>query len=101
MGLFGDRPAVLVILAVAVLGLLWVALYAALRHSAIAQIGFGFIAGGALGNVIDRLVHGYVVDFISVPHFYIFNLADAAIAVGLTFVAFPSLAGRRASKRAR
>lgn len=57
---------------------------------------FGLIIGGALGNLIDRVRHsGYVVDFISfnIPqigfHFAIFNLADAAISVGvfLLFVA--------------
>ena len=44
------------------------------------------ILGGALGNVIDRLLHGYVVDFIQVHHagwyFPAFNVADSAITVG-------------------
>jgi signal peptidase II len=44
------------------------------------------ILGGALGNVIDRLLHGYVVDFIQVHHsgwyFPSFNVADSAISVG-------------------
>jgi signal peptidase II len=44
------------------------------------------ILGGAIGNVIDRLVHGYVVDFLDfhwrVMHFPAFNVADSAITVG-------------------
>jgi signal peptidase II len=44
------------------------------------------ILGGALGNVIDRLLHGYVVDFLQVHHagwyFPAFNLADSAITLG-------------------
>jgi signal peptidase II len=44
------------------------------------------IMGGAIGNVIDRLLHGYVVDFIQVHyggwHFPAFNLADSAITLG-------------------
>jgi signal peptidase II len=44
------------------------------------------ILGGALGNVIDRLLHGYVVDFLDFHyagwHFPAFNIADAAITVG-------------------
>lgn len=44
------------------------------------------ILGGAVGNVIDRLVHGYVVDFLDfhwrTMHFPAFNVADAAISVG-------------------
>lgn len=44
------------------------------------------ILGGAVGNVVDRMMHGYVVDFLDVHargwHFPAFNLADAAITVG-------------------
>ena len=44
------------------------------------------ILGGAVGNVVDRLVHGYVVDFLdfhwAASHFPAFNVADAAITVG-------------------
>ncbi|WP_298402931.1 signal peptidase II [uncultured Chloroflexus sp.] len=46
------------------------------------QIAMGLILGGALGNVIDRIRLGYVVDFIQVGWFPIFNLADSAITVG-------------------
>jgi signal peptidase II len=91
MGLFGDRPALLVALALAVLVALFALLRGTLRASSVAQVGFGLVAGGALGNVIDRVVHGYVIDFVSVPHFFIFNVADVAIAVGLALVASPSL----------
>ena len=38
---------------------------------------------GALGNMIDRLRVGYVIDFISVGKFYIFNIADSAITIGV------------------
>ncbi len=44
------------------------------------------ILGGAIGNVVDRMMHGYVVDFLDVHargwHFPAFNLADSAITVG-------------------
>lgn len=50
------------------------------------SFALSLILGGALGNVIDRLVHGYVVDFIQVHHarwyFPAFNLADSAITLG-------------------
>jgi len=77
-----------------------VVLYLYLRTLNTANLGykliFGLIIGGAVGNLIDRARHsGYVVDFISfrIPqigfNFAIFNLADAAISVGvfLLFVA--------------
>ncbi|OAA30897.1 hypothetical protein AT15_09445 [Kosmotoga arenicorallina S304] len=43
---------------------------------------FGIILGGALGNLIDRLRLGYVVDFIELPYWPIFNVADSCIVVG-------------------
>jgi len=61
---------------------------------------FGLIIGGALSNLIDRVRHGgYVVDFISfnIPqfnfHFAIFNLADAAISVGVILLFITLLFG--------
>ena len=50
------------------------------------SLALSLILGGALGNVIDRLLHGYVVDFIQVHYggwyFPSFNVADSAITVG-------------------
>ena len=50
-------------------------------------ISITLILGGALGNLIDRLLHGYVVDFLDVYygsyHWPIFNIADSAITVGV------------------
>lgn len=51
------------------------------------RFGFGLIMAGAVGNVYDRLVKGYVVDFINVSFLkkIIFNLADVYIVVGALF----------------
>lgn len=58
----------------------------------------GLIIGGAIGNVADRLARGAVVDFLDFHlgqwHFYVFNLADAAISVGVAFMVLDSLLGR-------
>ena len=43
---------------------------------------FVLVVGGAIGNVIDRFERGYVVDFIHVDHWPVFNVADVAICVG-------------------
>ena len=52
------------------------------NHRRLIQITLGLIMGGAFGNLTDRIRLGYVVDFIQVGWFPIFNLADSAISVG-------------------
>jgi signal peptidase II len=52
------------------------------------QLSLGLIVGGAIGNIIDRIRQGFVVDFVHVSWFPgIFNVADAAITVGVTMLA--------------
>jgi len=46
-------------------------------------MGMGLIIGGALGNIIDRIALGAVVDFIDFGFWPVFNLADMAIVVGV------------------
>ena len=59
------------------------------------------VLGGSVGNLIDRIVHGYVIDFILVhyKHWYFpaFNLADAAITTGAVFIALHTLFPRKQS----
>ncbi len=58
-------------------------------------MGLALILGGAIGNVIDRLVQGYVVDFILIYYgawsWPAFNVADSAITVGVVLIIFDSL----------
>ena len=52
------------------------------------QLSLGLIVGGAIGNIIDRLRYGFVVDFVRVSWFPgIFNLADSAITIGVIMLA--------------
>ena len=51
------------------------------------QVAMGLLLGGALGNIVDRLRLGYVVDFIAVGWWPVFNIADSAITVGVTMLA--------------
>jgi signal peptidase II len=56
----------------------------------LARCGLGLIAGGAAGNLIDRVAAGYVVDFVDLYwggwHFWVFNVADAAITIGVALM---------------
>lgn len=59
-------------------------------------IGLGMVIGGALGNLIDRLVYGRVADFFQLHafgySFYVFNVADAAITFGVLGLLYDALA---------
>ena len=78
-----------VIAMVSAAAIIGVGIYAAglAHHQRIARIGLSLIIGGAAGNLIDRLVSGSVVDFIDVywrtHHFWVFNVADSAITIGV------------------
>jgi signal peptidase II len=72
--------------------------------SMLAGIALGAIVGGALGNGYDRFIYGAVVDFLDFHlagyHFYVFNIADSAITLGVALLLFDSLlADRRARLR--
>ena len=79
-----------------VLGALW---FGPRMTSKWEALGIAMIAGGALGNLIDRLFRdpgfwfGHVVDYISVGNFAVFNLADAAITVGVVVYFVSALTG--------
>jgi signal peptidase II len=82
-----KTPLIAMVAATAMIG---VGLYAAslARHQLAARIGLALIIGGAAGNLIDRVATGSVVDFVDVywrtHHFWVFNVADSAISVGVT-----------------
>lgn len=67
------------------------------RSQWLLALGLALVLGGAVGNLIDRLWLGYVVDFISVHYrgwyFPTFNVADSAISVGAALVVLDSLVG--------
>ena len=50
------------------------------------QFCLGLILGGSIGNIIDRVIRGYVVDFIDLKFWPVFNLADAMINIGVVLL---------------
>ena len=59
------------------------------------QIALYLIIAGAIGNIIDRIFRGYVVDFIDFHlngiHWYVFNIADSSVTIGLIFLLYSSI----------
>jgi signal peptidase II len=77
----GGRTLVIALIALALLGLV---LYFA-RHTArpLIWLPTGLLVGGALGNIVDRIRDGAVTDFLKIPAWPAFNLADVAITFGV------------------
>ncbi len=81
-----------VMIGIAALALVAISIYARQlgAHERLSRYGLALILGGAFGNLIDRAIAGYVVDFVDVywgeAHFWAFNVADAAITVGAILV---------------
>jgi len=108
-GIFGQGPQgvffyVLATLAgLAVVGVFFMTTPAG---DAVAHAALGMLAGGAVGNLVDRLAEGRVRDFIDLHwgnafHWYTFNVADAAICVGFALMLYVSVFPRRQARLER
>ena len=100
-----NGPVLIALIAVAVVIIVYLYLRTINTGSWLYKLVFGLIIGGASGNLIDRFVHGSVVDFIwfRIPQvgfsFAIFNIADSAITVGvILLMAVLLFGGLRAGK---
>ena len=103
-GIFADSPSegkltLLVFLSILALGVVMTLLWRNQPHARRMGLGLAMILGGAVGNLFDRLVHGSVVDFV---YFHLgsyfwpaFNVADAAIVVGVGLMLIDSLVGEK------
>lgn len=102
-GLFSDSPVTgYVIPALAVFVVIWLYIQLA-TLTPLQRICAGLIAGGAIGNVIDRLRFGKVVDFLDFHlygyHWPAFNIADAAISIGVALWICSTLYAFKQQKR--
>lgn len=65
------------------------------KHETLLAVSLSLILGGAIGNLIDRIAYGYVIDFVDVYyqawHFPVFNIADCAISLGVFLMLLESL----------
>ena len=74
-----------------------------LRENRLASVSLALILGGAIGNLIDRLRYGVVVDFLDAHiyqyHWPIFNVADSSISVGVALLLIEMLLERRRERK--
>jgi len=75
----------------------WLLSWLVKTASRVEALSLGLIIGGAIGNIIDRLIYGAVVDFVHLHagghSFYVFNLADSAISIGVAILLIDGLRG--------
>ncbi|HEX5164862.1 MAG TPA: signal peptidase II [Thermomicrobiales bacterium] len=90
-GMFQGNSDILKILALGAVVALFVYYVRSAKHDWIVSLALGLQLGGALGNILDRFRHGYVVDFIEFPRFPTFNVADSAITVGVFLLMYAVL----------
>lgn len=78
------------VIALAITAALLVMMYRSSASQKLNNIAYAMIIGGAVGNLTDRLVHGYVIDFVDFYindwHYPIFNIADAGICIGALLI---------------
>jgi signal peptidase II len=86
-GLFNDQNSFLIVGAILGLAVLVFFYRAHPNPGLLIKISMGLMIAGALGNLTDRVFRDHVVDFVDVGPFWIFNIADASISVGLTVLA--------------
>lgn len=81
-GIFQDQRLFFIAITIVITGgILWY-LTRYPQDSQLLTIALSLIAGGAIGNLIDRVLYGYVVDFFDFQFFPVFNIADSAIVIG-------------------
>lgn len=99
-GLFGSSAPILALASLAVIALIVVYQYrAGIAGPVLLTVALGLLLGGAVGNLVDRLRYGHVIDFVDTGigtfRFYTFNVADSAISVAVVLLLALSLIGDR------
>jgi signal peptidase II len=97
-GVLRGQTDVLILVALAIVAGLVVYYLRAVRPSIALAASLGLLAGGATGNLIDRLRLGYVIDYVAVGVWPNFNVADMAVTLGVLFLAWHALVDERVSE---
>ncbi len=96
-GIFQNQRIALIGVSIAVLIACWV-----FRHMIItsrwSMVGVVILVGGAIGNLMDRVVHGFVIDFINIHIIPVFNVADMCINLGIGCFIVEYIIFRRAAR---
>ena len=101
-----SQVAQIILMLVKAVAVIVLAIWMARSRTLVATVALGLIIGGAIGNAIDRVAYGAVVDFAlfhlqigeNTYNWYVFNLADVAIVAGVAALLYDSFLGLPAAK---
>lgn len=99
-GLFQDAAPLLAVASLAGIALIVVYLFSPNFAQSSVRVALALMLGGAIGNLLDRVARGEVVDFIKFPHWPAFNVADSAITIGVALLLWMTLSPRSAPENA-
>lgn len=103
--IFRNNTLFLIILSIVIIGLLFYYLSKKIYLSKLENISYGLILGGAIGNLFDRIIYGYVIDFIDIYIFKfdypVFNIADMAIVIGVIILIIDLFRGEKNGDKSR
>ncbi|MCK4936380.1 MAG: signal peptidase II [Elusimicrobiales bacterium] len=87
-GMFQNANSFFIVLTLVLLSMIMVFRRKIEPCGILVAIGIAMVVGGALGNLYDRIVYGYVIDFVNLSFFpAVFNVADSSISVGAVLIA--------------
>lgn len=96
--IFSNNTILVIIISVVIIGFLLFYIYKNKGNNKLENVSYAFILGGAISNLIDRLVYGYVIDFLDFEILSydapIFNLADTFIVIGVILLLINTLRSR-------
>lgn len=95
-----PRPLLLAVVPALLSLVLAVRLWQKRGGPAMERAAYLFLLAGALGNLVDRVARGYVVDFIYVHHWPVFNVADVLVVVGMVLLGFSGYRRARVARSA-
>ena len=88
--LFSDSTILITVISIIVIIGIIIYLSKKKINNKIESLGYAFLLGGAIGNLIDRIIYGYVIDFLDFNifgyNFPIFNIADMGIVIGIFLI---------------
>ncbi|MBA7609421.1 Lipoprotein signal peptidase [subsurface metagenome] len=100
-GLFANQAFLITLTAIVGVAAILVYSRYPLFNRVLVRIALGLLLGGAVGNLIDRIRFGEVVDFIDVGAWPVFNVADSAVVVGVILIIYYFLFGQKRGVGAR